>query len=164
MVDEMGVWELRPIAECIEVTGKKPVKVRWFDVNKGDDDTPNVRCRIVVKDFNVDKRPDLFAATPRLEYLRYFVSRCASSQLEAWKTKLVVRDDKKAYFYAPANRDVYVELPPERAQPGMCAKLHKSSYGTRDAALNWAQLYSELLIKMGFSKGLSSPCSFFHQA
>ena len=27
VVDEMGVWELRPIAECIEVTGKKPVKV-----------------------------------------------------------------------------------------------------------------------------------------
>ena len=71
VVDEMGVWELRPIAECIEVTGKKPVKVRWVDVNKGDDDTPNVRCRIVAKDSNVDKRPDLFAATPPLEYLRY---------------------------------------------------------------------------------------------
>ena len=28
VVDEMGVWELRPIAECIEVTGKRPVKVR----------------------------------------------------------------------------------------------------------------------------------------
>ena len=37
VVDEMGVWELRPIAECIEVTGKKPFKVRWVDVNKGDD-------------------------------------------------------------------------------------------------------------------------------
>ena len=35
----MGVWELRPIAECIEVTGKKPVKVRWVDANKGDDDS-----------------------------------------------------------------------------------------------------------------------------
>ena len=90
VVDEMGAWELRPIAECIEVTGKKPVKVRWVDVNKGDDDTPNVRCRIVAKDFNVDKRPDLFAATPPLEYLRYLVSRCASSQLGTRKTKLMV--------------------------------------------------------------------------
>ena len=34
VVDEMGVWELRPVAECIEVMGKKPVKVRWVDVNK----------------------------------------------------------------------------------------------------------------------------------
>ena len=34
VVDEMGVWELRPIAECLEVIGKKPVKVRWVDVNE----------------------------------------------------------------------------------------------------------------------------------
>ena len=45
----------------------------------------------------------------------------------------------------------------------MCAKLHKSLYGTRDAALNWAQAYSEVLEKMGFRKGQSSPCSFFHE-
>ena len=42
-------------------------------------------------------------------------------------------------------------------------KIHKSSYGTRDAALNGAQAYSEVLLG-GFVKGLSSPCSFFHQA
>ena len=123
VVDEMGVWETRPLAECLRVTGKKPTKVRWVDVNKGDDETPNVRSRIVAKDFKVDARPDLFAATPPLEYLRYLVSRCASSQLGSRPTKLMVQDVKKAYFYAPATRDVYIELPPERAQPGMCAKL-----------------------------------------
>ena len=68
-VVEMGVWEPRPIAECIEATGKKLVEGCWVDVNNGDDDSPNVRCRIVAKDFNVDKRPDLFSATPPLEYL-----------------------------------------------------------------------------------------------
>ena len=91
-------------------------------VNKCDNDSPNVRCRIVAKDFSIDKRPDLFAATPPLEYLRYLVSRCASSQLGPNKTKLMLQDVKKAYFYAPATRDVYVELQPERAQLGMCAK------------------------------------------
>ena len=147
---------------CGKCDGKKPVKVRWVDVNKGDDESPNVRCRIVAKDFNIDKRPDLFAATPLLEYLRYLISRCASSQLSSRKTKLMVQDVNKAYFYAPATRDVYVELLPERAQPGMCAQLHKSLYGTRDAALNWAQAYSEVLEKMGLVKGKSSPCNFYH--
>ena len=151
VVDEMGVWEVRPISEFLLVTGKTPVEVRRVDVNKGDDELPNVRCRIVAKDFNADKRPDFFATTPLLEYLRYLVSRCASSQLGPAKTKHMVQDVKKAYFYA--TRDVYVELPPERAQPGMCAKLHKSLYGTRDAALNWAQAYSEVLSGMGFVKG-----------
>ena len=123
-----------------------------------------LECRIVAKDFKVDAWPDLFAATPPLEYLRYLASRCASSQLGSEKAKLMVQEVKKAYFYAPTTRDVYVDLPPERAQPGMCAKLHKSLYGTRDAALNWEQAYSEVLEGMGFVRGRSSPCSFYHEA
>ena len=162
LVDEMGVWELRQLEECIAVTGKKSTKVRWVDVNKGDSEAPNVRSRIVAKDFKMDARPDFFAATPPLEYLMYLVSRCASSQLGRNKTKLMVQDVKKAYFCAPATRDVYVELLPERAQLGMCAKLNKSFYGTRDAALNWAQACTEALEKIGFVKGRSPPCSFDH--
>ena len=103
------------------------------------------RIRLVGKEFDDGQMDGLFAATPPLEYLRFLVSRCASSQLGPRPTKLMVQDVKKAYFYAPATRDVYADLPPERAQPGMCAKLHKSLYGTRDAALNWAQAYSEVL-------------------
>ena len=48
-------------------------------------------------------------------------------------------------------------------QPGMCVNRHKSLYGMCDAALNWAQAYSEVLQTMGSVKGFSSPCSFFHQ-
>ena len=70
VVDEMGVWALKPIAKCFAKTGKKPTKVRWVDVNKGDTESTNVRCRIVAKDFKTDARPDLFAATPPLEYIR----------------------------------------------------------------------------------------------
>ena len=65
----------------------------------------------MAKDFNIDKRPDLFAAMRPLEYLRYLLSRCASSQLGSQKTKLMIQDVKKAYFYAPATRDVYADLP-----------------------------------------------------
>ena len=61
----------------------------------------------------------------------------------------MVQDVKKAFFYAPATRDVYVKLPLERAQPGMCAKLPKSLYGTRDAAPNWSQAYFDVLEGMG---------------
>ena len=77
-----------PMSKICQVTGKKPTKVRWVDVNKGDAESPNVRSRIVAKDFKVDARPDLFAATPPLEYLRYLVSRCASSQLGRPGSKL----------------------------------------------------------------------------
>ena len=72
------------------------------------------------------------------------------------------QDISKAYFFAPATRDIYVELPPEDAEDGMVGKLEKSLYGTRDAALNWAEAYTEVLLGMGFEKGTSSPCSFVH--
>ena len=45
----------------------------------------------------------------------------------------------------------------------MRAKLHKSLYGMRDAALNWPQAYTDVLVKMGFVKGKASPCCFFHK-
>ena len=34
---------------------------------------------------------------------------------------------------------VFVELPEEDSEPGMCGKLRKSMYGTRDAAQNWVR-------------------------
>ena len=74
----------------------------------------------------------------------------------------MIQDISKAYFFAPATRDIYIELPPEDAEPDMVGKLEKSLYGTRDAALKWAEAYTKVLIAMGYKKGLSSPCSFHH--
>ena len=80
----------------------------------------------------------------------------------------MVQDVKKAYFFAPATRRVFVALPPEDTGPGeegMCALLQKSLYGTRDAAMIWANAYTEVLVeKLGFEKGASSPCSFYNKA
>ena len=42
----------------------------------------------------------------------------------------------------------------------MKGKLNLSLYGTRDAAQNWASEYSGLLKKLGFVKGIASPCNF----
>ena len=36
-------------------------------------------------------------------------------------------------------------------------------YGTRDAATNWEQHYSEKLAEHGFRPGLSSPCVMYHE-
>ena len=37
------VYEKRPIKECLEVTGKKPMPIRWVDTNKGDNENPEYR-------------------------------------------------------------------------------------------------------------------------
>ena len=72
-------------------------------------------------------------------------------------------DVSRAYFYASAARPVYVKLPGEDCGPedkGKCGRLRVSMYGTRDAALNWANEYGELLKAAGFAQGKRNPCLF----
>ena len=37
-------------------------------------------------------------------------------------------------------------------------------YGTRDAGMLWEMVYTEALKDMGFARGVTSPCCFFHEA
>ena len=75
-------------------------------------------------------------------------------------------DVSRAYFYAKAERPVYVKLPAEDLEPGdegRCGRLRMSMYGTRDAALNWSKEYAETLKAAGFIQGKNNPCLFRHQ-
>ena len=53
-----------------------------------------------------------------------------------------------------ATMDIFIELPPEDAEPGLVGKLEKSRYGTRCAALNWAEACTKVRLAMGYKKGL----------
>ena len=69
---------------------------------------------------------------------------------------------RKAYIYIY----IYVELAPEDRLPGeenMYGVLNYSMYGTRKAATNWQQHYTNVLNKIGFKTGLSNPCVFHHE-
>ena len=75
---------------------------------------------------------------------------------------LMFVDIKRAVFNANARRAVYVVLSPEDAKEGMCGRLLKSLYGTRDAARNWEEEYSTYLQSIGFIRGVSSPSVIDH--
>ena len=72
-------------------------------------------------------------------------------------------DISRAFVQADAIREVYVELPGEDAGQGMCAKLKKSMYGTRDAAQNWGHAYTQFMSDVGFKRGQSTPCVFWNE-
>ena len=130
-IHRMGVYEKVTIEECLRETGKLPVGTRWIDTNKGDSTNPKIRSRLVAQELNLSKQPELFAATPPIEYVRYLVSCVASSQFSPEPRRLMVQDVKKAYFYAPATRKIYVKLPDEDRGPdeqGLCGILRKSLY------------------------------------
>ena len=46
----------------------------------------------------------------------------------------------------------------------MCGLLGKSMYGTRDAAQNWGEAYMTFMTSIGFTKGIGSPCTFYHKS
>ena len=80
-------------------------------------------------------------------------------------TTLMYADVSRAYFYAKAERPVYVKLPIEDTEPGdegKCGRLRMSMYGTRDAALNWSKEYGDTLREAGFVQGKANPCLFQH--
>ena len=156
------VYIKKPIKECWDKTGKDPIGTRWVDINKGDKYHPDYRSRLVVQEINNETRDDIFAATPPLEALQLVLSILASSRRQN-KWKLDSIDIKRAYFHAPATRDIYIKLPEEDQQEGMCGKLIKAMYGTRDAASNWEQAYMSCMVKCGFSIGRVTPCLFYNQ-
>ena len=80
---------------------------------------------------------------------------------------IMVVDISRAYFYAPAQRDIYIRLPPEdpkSSDKSICGKLRMSLYGTRDAGANWHRAYSEFLCRIGMSQCAANPCHFVEAA
>ena len=64
--------------EEAKAKGYKVIQTRWIDRNKGDDEKPVSRSRIVGKEFKNGSVSGLFAGTPPLEALRYLVHRTAT--------------------------------------------------------------------------------------
>ena len=44
-------YKLAKVQECWEKTGKAPTTIRWVDTNKGSEEEPVIRSRLVARDF-----------------------------------------------------------------------------------------------------------------
>ena len=159
-----------PLEECWQSTGRAPVKLKWLDINKGDNVNHEYRSRPVAKGVTIDKGLDLFATTPPLEAKKLLFSAAtteglgfAAGQDKQSGMKIDFIDISRALFPKDAIREVYVELPAEDAGPGMCAKQKKFMHSTRDAAHNWGHAYTRFMSDTGFKKGVSSPCAFWNK-
>ena len=80
---------------------------------------------------------------------------------------LMVNDVKRAYFYTPVNRPIYIELPEEDRSDedrrlDNVGVLNYSMYGTRDAAQNWGNKVASQLTSIGFIRGLAGASMFYH--
>ena len=93
--------------------GGKIIGVRWVDANKGDQEHPDMRSRLVGQEFNIGKNDELYASTPPLEALRFVISSTTTLSADGEQRHVMVNDVMRAYFYAPTHRDIYIEIQPE---------------------------------------------------
>jgi len=171
-----GVWLKVPRQQCYDVTRRPPITVRWVDVNKGDDDNPRYRSRLVARQLKVMDSSDstYFAPSPPLEALRTVLALAQTSvgdykpnldPSSADRTQISTLDISRAYFNAIKDGDdvTFVELPAEDPDSGrLIGRLLRHMYGTRAAADGWQEEYSTTLVSLGFTQGRSSPCLFHH--
>ena len=161
--EKMKVYDRVPREEQRQTDGKV-IGTKWIDVNKGDVDHPNIRCRLVGNEFRTTHGDALFASTPPLEVLRCILSRAATVDEEGRHREVLINDVSRAYVYAEVTRCMYTEIPQEDPlyDPSVLGRLRLCLYGTRDAALNWQQTLSYYLTEAGFKRGIGHPAVFHH--
>ena len=81
----------------------------------------------------------------------------------------MVNDVSRAFFEAPAVRQVCVELPDEDLNSSEkiadnVGHLQMSLYGTRDAAMNWQEEVAREMKKRGFKRGRYNPCLYWRES
>ena len=95
-------WEV-DITECLEMIGRPPISTRWVDVNKGSTESPDVRYRLVARDFKPEgekDRSDIFAAMPSLEAKKLLFRKAVGGRKDlrigGWcQQKIMLIDVKK---------------------------------------------------------------------
>ena len=92
---DKGVWIKRHREEAMRRTGKRPITVKWIDVNKGDDEAPNYRSRLVAREIRRAGEDPIFAPTPPLESLRTIISMAATDFAGAKKRVRTAESDER---------------------------------------------------------------------
>ena len=137
-------------------------------VNKSSDESPDVRARLVARDFKPkgsSTSVELFAAMPPLSAKKLLFRQAAREGREwrkgQWKgKKILLIDVKKAHLNSkvPEDVDVYVQLP-----DGTVRRLRRWLYGMRLAAQAWEKDFTQRLEEVGFRRGKSCPTVFFRE-
>ena len=129
------------------------IKTRWVDTNKGDERSPEIRCRLVAS-------ANFFASTPPLEAIKFLMSKVMTKRVSRSNRPLRLSfiDVKKAHLCSEVLRELYVEPPPEANEPpDIVWRLQRAMYGTRDAAAARGREWTRTLNSVGFESGVSNP-------
>ena len=116
---------------CFHRAGRPPLAARRIDHDKGS----RYRSRWMAKQFKIMDSEEQFAATPPIETLRAVI---ANATVGAGNKGFMANDVPRAFFYAPVQQDIFVELCEEikdgPEDDGKVERLNKSMYGMKAVA------------------------------
>ena len=167
-VKKQQLWDVVDESLCWEETGKPPVTLKWVDRSKSDAVNPMYRSRLVVREIKKASKPleehESYSAMPPLEALKALLSIMTSKRVstKGKRYKLALIDISRAHFYGASKRRVFCALPQGQEQPGKCALLRRTMYGTLDAAHIWQETYTEWLKECGIRQCIGWPALYMH--
>ena len=115
MYHQRGLYEKMTREEARQQGATHLIRVKWVDHDKGEPGKPKIRSRLVALEFaHGAKCDDIFAPTPSLEAFKILLSKLASIFRNGpGSHRLMLIDVSRVFFYAPAQRELWVELPDE---------------------------------------------------
>lgn len=77
---------------------------------------------------------------------------------------MMINDVARAFFEAPVNRDICIELPAEaKTEEDVEGMVVQSLYGTRDAAKNFQDEVQEFMVGSGYMQGKYNLCTYYRR-
>ena len=139
--------------------GKWVYKVKYG----ADGQVDKLKARYVAKGYAQVEGLDFFdtyAPTCKPETFRILLATAAQKDLQ-----LGQMDVKSAYLYSNIEEEIYLEQPQgfvkkENSGQKLVCKLNKSIYGLKQAAKNWYEALTSLLLKEGFKRSRNDYCLF----
>ena len=142
----------------------KMTSIKWVVTNKGTEEHPIAKARLVAREFNTgDKRGELCAGTPGLMAMRTVISPAMTKCEDGARRSIMLADVRTAFLYGDARRSLYVELPPEdplAVSGRYVGKLERAKYGTRDAPMIWQDHLRKTLLDVKFKESVTHPGCF----
>jgi hypothetical protein len=166
---EMGTIISMEVFEYISPEEAKKVrafKSRWgFKVKIEADGSVTFKARLVVKGFSQKYGLDYDETyAPTITFGTILMILHIAGTL-VWH--ITGCDIGNAYLEALTNRDLYMELPADYTGfddngnvRRVIVRLRKNLYGSKQAALMWYSLISEVLCRRGFKRSRYEPCCF----
>ena len=139
--------------------GQPRMSSGWIVTEKLYGDVLGAKARLVVHGNQERKYEEMMSDSPTVSKQTLRIQFALAAQF-GWE--IVMADITSAFLQSDVlDREVYVQPPKDAAPPGVLWLLRKPMYGLEDASLQWYKTLADRLKKLGCTKLITDPATFY---